>query len=152
MKFRPPFMVQTSLKHQEKPSEYLIYSPLLHIITNRPPCRLVEILLPSPWMVNSSGPQCPVRHGIYTRGRGIDWTRVNMMQQCASLCQQRRACHYWTYIKSGQYTGYCATMTNVTRRMRWGDAVSGTKNCNWFHNDDTTTNYEIDVISKRENR
>ena len=39
MKFRPPFMVQTSLKHQEKPSEYFIYSPLLHIITNRPPCR-----------------------------------------------------------------------------------------------------------------
>ena len=32
-------MVQTSLKHQEKPSEYLIYSPLLHIITNRPPSR-----------------------------------------------------------------------------------------------------------------
>ena len=31
-------MVQTSLKHQEKPSEYFIYSPLLHIITNRPPC------------------------------------------------------------------------------------------------------------------
>ena len=114
--------------------------------------RLVEILLPSPWIVNSSGPQCPVRHGIYTRGRGIDWTRVNMMQQCASLCQQRRACHYWTYIKSGQYTGYCATMTNVTRRRRWDDAVSGTKNCNWFLNDNTTTNYEIDVISKRENR
>ena len=38
MKFRPPFMVQASLKHQEKPSEYFIYSPLLHIITNRPPC------------------------------------------------------------------------------------------------------------------
>ena len=38
MKFRPPFMVQTSLKHQEKPSEYLIYSPLLHIMTYRPPC------------------------------------------------------------------------------------------------------------------
>ena len=42
MKFRPPFMVQTSLKHQEKPSEYLIYSPLLHIMTNRPPCRYYE--------------------------------------------------------------------------------------------------------------
>ena len=38
-------MVQTSLKHQEKPSEYLIYSPLLHIITNRPPCRyLVQVV------------------------------------------------------------------------------------------------------------
>ena len=32
-------MVQTSLKHQEKPSENFIYSPLLHIMTNRPPCR-----------------------------------------------------------------------------------------------------------------
>ena len=38
MKFRPPFMVQTSLKHQENPSEYLIYRPLLQIMTNRPPC------------------------------------------------------------------------------------------------------------------
>jgi len=38
MKFRPPFMVQTSPKHQENPSEYLIYRPLLQIITNRPPC------------------------------------------------------------------------------------------------------------------
>ena len=35
-------MVQTSLKHQEKPSEYFIYSPLLHIITNRPPCMYVS--------------------------------------------------------------------------------------------------------------
>ena len=32
-------MVQTSPKHQENPSEYLIYRPLLQIITNRPPCR-----------------------------------------------------------------------------------------------------------------
>ena len=39
MKFRPPFMVQTSPKHQENPSKYLIYRPLLQIITNRPPCR-----------------------------------------------------------------------------------------------------------------
>ena len=31
-------MVQTSPKHQENPSEYLIYRPLLQIITNRPPC------------------------------------------------------------------------------------------------------------------
>ena len=38
MKFRPPFMVQTSPKHQENPLEYLIYRPLLQIITNRPPC------------------------------------------------------------------------------------------------------------------
>ena len=38
MKFRPPFMVQTSPKHQENPSEYLIYRPLLQIMTNRPPC------------------------------------------------------------------------------------------------------------------
>ena len=38
MKFRPPFIVQTSRKHQENPSEYLIYRPLLQIITNRPPC------------------------------------------------------------------------------------------------------------------
>ena len=36
-------MVQTSLKHQEKPSEYLIYSPLLHIMTNRPPCRYIYL-------------------------------------------------------------------------------------------------------------
>ena len=36
-------MVQTSLKHQEKPSEYLIYSPLLHIMTNRPPCRTPSV-------------------------------------------------------------------------------------------------------------
>ena len=35
-------MVQTSLKHQEKPSEYWIYSPLLHIMTNRPPCRYIQ--------------------------------------------------------------------------------------------------------------
>ena len=31
-------MVQTSPKHQENPSKYLIYRPLLQIITNRPPC------------------------------------------------------------------------------------------------------------------
>ena len=31
-------MVQTSPKHQENPSENLIYRPLLQIITNRPPC------------------------------------------------------------------------------------------------------------------
>ena len=43
MKFRPPFMVQTSLKHQENPSEYLIYRPLLHIMTNRPPCRCLPL-------------------------------------------------------------------------------------------------------------
>ena len=38
-------MVQTSLKHEEKPSEYLIYSPLLHIITNRPPCRYFTVCI-----------------------------------------------------------------------------------------------------------
>ena len=32
-------MVQTSPKHQENPLEYLIYRPLLQIMTNRPPCR-----------------------------------------------------------------------------------------------------------------
>ena len=38
-------MVQTSLKHQENPSEYLIYSPLLHIKqTYRPPCISMAIL------------------------------------------------------------------------------------------------------------
>ena len=31
-------MVQTSPKHQENPTEYMIYRPLLQIITNRPPC------------------------------------------------------------------------------------------------------------------
>ena len=43
MKFRPPFVIQISLKHQEKPSQYLIYSPLLHIMTNRPPCRTPSV-------------------------------------------------------------------------------------------------------------
>ena len=38
MKFRPPFLVKTSPKHQENPSKYLIYRPLLQIMTNRPPC------------------------------------------------------------------------------------------------------------------
>ena len=37
-------MVQTSLKHQAKPSEYFIYIPLLHIMTNRPPCTISTYL------------------------------------------------------------------------------------------------------------
>ena len=40
-------MVQTSPKHQENPSEYLIYRPLLQIMTNRPPCRCWDELRPA---------------------------------------------------------------------------------------------------------
>ena len=56
-------MVQTSPKHQENPSKYLIYRPLLQIITNRPPCRhyvrwlvLVLALVPVPGWDELLGP------------------------------------------------------------------------------------------------
>ena len=82
------------------------------------------------WRKVEGKPKCPVRHGIFTWHQDIKWTRVNTMQQCVSLCQQRQACRYWTYFKSGENSGYCGTMTNVTVEHRSEDVVSGTKDCN----------------------
>ena len=117
MKFRPPFMVQTSLKHQEKPSEYFIYSPLLHIMTNRPPCRsniylievslLLHILLSKYFVVKTlqlsllNGDKCCSK--MSTKSFVVYLTKCHIPQSAHTVHSQHRAQLLQLHLRLGRY-------------------------------------------------
>ena len=68
------FMVQTSPKHQENPLEYLIYRPLLQIMTNRPPCIY--------WVFNKT-----VRLDKCEIGRVWDWKSLGLEECRIGRCR-----------------------------------------------------------------
>ena len=91
------------------------------------------------WKQVASKPEPECRHELHEEVNIYDkedlkWTwAVDMKtwQDCAVLCERRRGCSYWTYYRSGYYSGYCGTMINIggVTGTEDRDTVSGIMRC-----------------------